>query len=169
MLVIKIPRTPTVHTYTRGESMSLDEQLNQDYIAAMKSRDSTRLTVLRLLKTAISNRLVELKQPGGKLDDAEITTLIVKQSKQRRDSIDQFAKAGREDLAEKEQHELKILETYLPRQLSDAELSEAIRKEITASGLSGPSATGKVTGAIMAKYKGQVDGKRVSAMVKELL
>lgn len=149
--------------------MKLSETLNRDYIAAMKSRNQVQLTVLRLLKTAISNRLVELKRPGGQLEDEELLDLLLKQAKQRKDSIEQFKAARRDDLADKEEQELHVLESYLPKQLDDEELKEIITNVIRELGASGPQAMGKVTGAVMSRYKGQVDGKKTSAMIKQLL
>lgn len=149
--------------------MSLNEKLGRDYITAMKAKDAVALSVLRLLKTAISNRLVELKQPGGTLTDEEIMGLLLKQAKQRKDSIEQFEKAGRNDLAEKEQRELKVLESYLPSRLDDSQLAAVVEQEIRSIGATSPQDAGRVIGAIMAKYKGQADGKKVSVMVNECL
>lgn len=149
--------------------MGMSEKINEEYIKAYKTKDSTLLTVLRLLKTAMTNRLVELKQPGGTLDDEEILSLIMKQAKQRRDSIEQYEAANRKDLAEKEAAELQILESYLPKQLSDDELREVIAAEISRTGASTPQDMGKVIGMIMGKFKGQVDGKKVSSLVKAAL
>lgn len=149
--------------------MDLSERISQDYIASYKAKDAVRLGVLRLLKTAVTNRLVELKQPGGKLSDAEIMDLVLKQAKQRRDSIDQYLKAGRKDLADREEAELSVLGEYLPKQLSEAELNQAVLDAIAHTGASSPQDMGKVVGFIMAQYKGQVDGKQVSALVKEKL
>lgn len=149
--------------------MTLDKRLSDDYIEAYKAKDATVLAVLRLLKTAITNRQVELRQPGVTLSDEEISTLIIKQAKQRKDSIEQFRAAGRADLAEKEALELAILERYLPSQLTPEELDSAISVAIAETGVTDPREMGKVVGAIMARYKGRVDGKTVSAGVKEKL
>lgn len=149
--------------------MSLAERLNQDYLAAYKAHEAEKVGVLRLLKTAITNRLVELKKPGGTLDDDEILDLILKQAKQRKDSIEQYTQAKRQDLADKEAAELRILEEYLPKPLTEAELEEAIRLAMEETGASSPQEMGKVMGVIMAKYKGRVDGKAVSAMTRQKL
>lgn len=149
--------------------MNLADKLSQDYIAAYKTHDTAKLDVLRLLKTAITNRLVELKQPGGKLDDNEIMSLIFKQAKQRKDSIEQYGAAGRKDLADKEAAELHILEEYLPKQLTGAEMQAAVMEAIKETGAACPQEIGKVMGAIMAKYKGRVDGKAVSALIRQML
>jgi len=149
--------------------MNLADKLSQDYIAAYKTHDTAKLDVLRLLKTAITNRLVELKQPGGKLDDNEIMSLIFKQAKQRKDSIEQYGAAGRKDLADKEAAELHILEEYLPKQLTGAEMQAAVMEAIKETGAACPQEIGKVMDAIMAKYKGRVDGKAVSALIRQML
>lgn len=149
--------------------MTLAEQLSQDYITAYKAHEAVKLAVLRMLKTAMTNRLVELKNPGGQLDDNEILALILKQAKQRKDSIEQYVAASRQDLADKEAAELAILETYLPKQLDAAELDCAITSAIAETGAKGPQEMGKVMGIIMAKYKGKVDGKQVSALIRQKL
>lgn len=149
--------------------MNLAERLAQDYVAAYKSHNSEKLGVLRLLKTAMTNRLVELKQPGGQLDDNEIMGLILRQAKQRKDSIEQYTAAGRDDLAGKEAAELAILEEYLPGQLTEAELKAAVDEAIASVNASGPQDMGKVMGQIMGKYRGQVDGKAVSELIRSRL
>lgn len=149
--------------------MKPGERLNKDYLAAYKSGDKLRLSVLRLLKTAISNRLVELKRPGGTLEDSEIMDILIRQAKQRKDSIAQYRKAKRDDLAEKEERELAILQEYLPQALTGEKLAEAIGAAIAETQAAGPKDMGKVIGLIMDKYKGQADGKEVSALVKQML
>lgn len=149
--------------------MTLEKRLSEDYLAAYKARNAAVLAVLRLLKAAITNRQVELRQPGVALSDEEIISLIIKQAKQRKDSIEQFRAAGRADLAEKEAQELAILDQYLPTQLTPEELDAAISAAIIETGVTDPREMGKVVGAIMARYKGRVEGKAVSAGVKEKL
>lgn len=149
--------------------MTLGNRLNEDYLSAYKSRDSIRVSVLRLVKTAITNRLVELKRPGGSLDDSEVMDLLLKQAKQRRDSIEQYLAAKRDDLARKEEQELAILEEYLPRALDAAELDAALEEAIRSTGAAGPQDMGRVIGVIMSKYKGQVDGKQISALARQKL
>lgn len=149
--------------------MTLAQRLSEDYVAAYKAKNATVLSVLRLLKTAITNRQVELRQPGVPLADEEISSLIIKQAKQRRDSIEQYRAAGRNDLADREAEELTILEAYLPSRLSPEELDAAISAAIADTGVTDPREMGRVVGAIMARYKGRVDGKEVSAKIKEKL
>lgn len=149
--------------------MTLGERLKSDYVAAYKQGDKIRLDVLRLLKTAMTNRLVELKQPGGNLDDNEIMELLLRQAKQRKDSIGQYLAARREDLAEKEKKELEILEDYLPKPLSEAETGKAVEAAIAEIGAKERRDMGKVISLVMAKYKGAVDGKIVSALAGKKL
>ena len=149
--------------------MHLSARMEQDYISAYKSRDSLRLSVLRLVKTAVKNALVELKRPGGELSDAELCAILVKQSKQRRDSIEQFRAAFRHDLADKEEAELRILREYLPKPLDTAELEAAISAAIAAVGASSPKDMGRVMQKLTAEHAGRVDGKSLSNLVRARL
>lgn len=149
--------------------MSLEDKINSDYISAYKNHEALRVSALRLLTTAITNQLVELKKPGGKLDDTQIMDILLKQAKQRRDSIEQYIKAGREDLAQKEEAELKILEDYLPKPLSEDELKVAIDAAIQATAATGMQDMGKVMASLTADYKGRMDGKTASALVRQKL
>lgn len=146
--------------------MNLTEKIEHDYIVAYKAKDSVRLTVLRLLKTAAKNLQVEKMRP---VEEGEMLDLVAKQVKQRRDSIEQFRAASREDLAVKEEAELKVLQDYLPQPLSAEELSAAIEDAVMASGAKGPQDMGKVMQVIMAKHKGRVEGKVLSDTVKARL
>ena len=150
-------------------STTLFEQIEKDYIQAYKAKDSVRVTVLRLLKTAVKNRLVDLKRPGGKLSDEEMLDLIIKEGKQRQDSIDQYTSANRADLADKEAAELVILKEYMPKPLGAEELTALIDATVTAVGATSPKDMGKVISAIMAEHKGRVDGKALSEAVKKRL
>ena len=158
----------TLHPPT-AMTTTLFEQIDKDYILAYKAKDSVRLTVLRLLKTAVKNRMVELKRPGGSLADEEMLDLIIKEGKQRQDSIDQFTAAGRTDLADKEAAELVILKEYLPQPLSAEELAALIDATVAEVGATSPKDMGKVISAIMAGHKGRVDGKALSEAVKKRL
>jgi uncharacterized protein YqeY len=149
--------------------MSLNARIEQDYITAYKAKDSLRLSVLRLLKTAAKNMLVELKRPGGELSEAELCAVLVKQAKQRQDSIEQFRAASRNDLADKEEAELCILRDYLPKPLSPEELEAAICAAIAETGASSPKDMGKVMQKLTTEYAGRVDGKSLSAMVRAKL
>ncbi len=149
--------------------MTLSERIEKDYITAYKAKEQLTLDVLRLLKTAAKNVLVELKRSQGSLTDAEMMDVLLRQAKQRQDSIVQFNEAGRADLAEKEAAELKILQIYLPQPLTEEELAEVITKTIADSGAQGPKDMGKVMGLITSAYKGRVDGKVLSETVRQKL
>lgn len=149
--------------------MSLFEQIEKEYIQAYKAKDAVRLTVLRLLKTAVKNRLVDLRRPGGSLSDEEMLDVIIKEGKQRQDSIEQYRAANRADLANKEAAELKILQEYLPKALSPEELTAVIETTMTELQAAGPKDMGRVISAIMGSYKGRVDGKALSETVKQRL
>ena len=149
--------------------MSLFEQIDKDYVQAYKAKDAVRVGVLRLLKTAVKNRLVDLRRPGGTLSDEEMLDVIIKEGKQRQDSIEQYTAVGRTDLADKEAAELAIIQDYLPKALSPEELSQLIDTTISAVGATTPRDMGKVISAIMATHKGRVDGKALSEAVKARL
>ena len=146
--------------------MNLSEQIEKDYISAYKAKNNVLLTVLRLLKTVAKNLQVELLRP---LTDEDLLGLIHKQAKQRMDSIEQFTAAGRMDLAEKEQAELVLLQAYLPTQLSDEELAAAVDKALATLGPVDMKAMGTVIQTVMAAHKGQVDGKKLSQLVRARL
>lgn len=156
-------------TLTLGTAMSLSEQIEKEYIQAYKAKDAVRLTVLRLLKTAVKNKLVDLRRPGGSLSDEEMLDVIIKEGKQRQDSIEQYTAANRADLAEKEAAELRILQEYLPKALSPEELAEIIETTVTELQAATPKDMGRVISAVMGSYKGRVDGKALSEAVKKRL
>lgn len=147
--------------------MSLSQQIDKDYIAAYKAKATIKVAVLRHLKTAIKNRMVEDR--SEELSDDVVFDLIAKQVKQRKDSFEQYTKHGRDELAKVEADELAELELYMPKQLSDEELVAAIDKVATEIGASGMQDMGKVMQAVLAAHKGQVDGKKASALVKSRL
>ena len=147
--------------------MTLAQRLETDYLAAYKSKDTLRLSVLRLLKTSMKNLLVErMQQP---LEDGDILDLIARQCKQRQDSIAQYTAANREDLAAREAEELVILKEYMPTQIEGSALRETIQSLIAETGAVAIKDMGKVMQALTAKYKGQYDGKEASTIVRELL
>lgn len=148
---------------------TLFDRIQTEYVQAYKAKDSVRVSVLRLVKTAVKNRLVEEKRPGGVLSDAEMLEVLVKESKQRQDSWEQFTAAGRQDLADKERVELEILKEYLPSPLTPEELAAVIATAIADTGATSAKDMGKVMQAIMAQYKGRVDGKVLSAAVRQAL
>lgn len=147
--------------------MPLVEQIDQDLIAAMKAKGGLRLSVLRMMKAALKNKHVEVGKPLG---DAEAVAVFRTLVKQHHDSVEQFRKGGREDLAAKEEAEIKILEAYLPAASSDEEIDAAVAAAIAETGASGGKDLGKVMKAAMAKLAGKnPDGKRVSGKVKAKL
>ena len=147
--------------------MLLRDKVNADIAAAMKSREPMRLSALRMLKAAIMNKGVE---KGRDLDDAEVQQVVASLVKQRRDSIDQFAKAGRADLVDKETREIGVLNEYLPPAASAEDVDAAVAAAIAETGASSPKDMGKVMKAVMAALAGKtVDGKKVSEAVKARL
>lgn len=147
--------------------MSLEQTLGADIVTAMKAKDQNRLAPLRMLKTALANKSIE---KGRALDTAEELQVVSMLVKQRRDSIEQFTKGGRQDLADKEQAEILILNTYLPASASDDEIAAAVTAAVAETGASTAKDMGKVMKATMALLAGKtVDGKKVSEAVKSKL
>lgn len=147
--------------------MSLATQLDQDLIAAMKAKDADKLTVLRMVKTALTNYRIEKKRET--LEESEILDILQKQTKQRKESLESFEKAGRQDLAEKERKELTILQAYMPKQLSDDEIKAFAQKAIAESGAAVKADIGKVMKVLMPHVKGKADGKKVNEILGSLL
>ncbi len=147
--------------------MSLKEQIESDTKEAMKARDSERVSALRMVSSAIKNKMIEVR-PNDLTDD-DVIGVLKKLSKQRKDSIEQFQKAGRDDLVEKEQRELSVLEKYLPEQMSEAQINEIVDSCIAETGASSMKDMGKLMGAVTAKTKGSADNKLVSQIVKSKL
>ncbi len=146
--------------------MTLKEQITEDMKSAMRAKEVERLGTIRLLLAAIKQREVDERIT---VDDAGIISIIEKLIKQRKDSIEQFQKAGRTDLVEQESKELVILQAYMPAQLSTAEVQSAIQKVIADLGASGPQDMGKVIGALKAQLAGKADMGMVSGLVKAAL
>lgn len=147
--------------------MSLSETVNADLTSAMKAREPLRLSALRMLKAAIMNKGVE---KGRDLDDGETLQVIASLVKQRRDSIEQFAKAGRADLVEKESAEIAVLEHYLPPAASAEEIASAVAAAIAETGASSAKEMGKVMKAVMPRLAGKsADGKAVNEAVRRAL
>lgn len=147
--------------------MSLYDRLTEDLKFAMKSRDQLRMDVIRMIKAAVLNKEVELKRD---LDDAEMSRVMTTLVKQRRESIEQFEKAQRQELAAKERQEIEIIESYLPKPLSPEELETLITSVIADTGSRSIKDLGAVMKAVMARLGGQsVDGKLVSELVKHKL
>jgi len=147
--------------------MSLSQTVNTDIATAMKARDQVRLSALRMLKAAIMNKGVE---KGRDLEDAEVLQVVASLVKQRRDSIDQFGKAGRTDLVEKESAEITVLEHYLPPAASPEIIAEAVAAAIAETGATSAKDMGKVMKAVMPKLAGKsADGKAVNEAVRRAL
>ncbi|QWD33230.1 GatB/YqeY domain-containing protein [Polynucleobacter paneuropaeus] len=146
--------------------MSLKDQITEDMKTAMRAKEVTRLGTIRLLLAAIKQREVDERVV---VDDAGVLAIVEKLIKQRKDSIEQFAKAGRDDLVAVEQAEMIILQDYLPERLSDAEISAAVSAAVTASGASGPQDMGKVIGILKPQLAGKADMGKVSGLVKAAL
>ncbi len=150
--------------------MGLKEQIGEDIKTAMKSKDKVRLQTVRGIKKAILEKEVELRPKGiDTLTEEHEITLLSQQAKQRRDSIEQFKNAGRDDLAQKESQELAIIETYLPEQVSDSEIESIVDEIIATSGAASMKDLGKVMGPAMKKLKGKADGKKIQELVKSKL
>ena len=147
--------------------MTLNDQVGADIAAAMKARDTSRLSALRMLKAAVMNKSVE---KGRDLDDGEVLQVVASLVKQRRDSIEQFSKAGRTDLVEKETGELAVLQAYLPPSATPEEIDAAVAEAIRETGATSPKDMGKVMKAVMPKLAGKnADGKAVNEAVRRTL
>ncbi|MEK6726108.1 MAG: GatB/YqeY domain-containing protein [Deltaproteobacteria bacterium] len=146
--------------------MSLKDKLAEEMKGAMKSQDKVRLSTIRMLISAVKYKEIDL---GKALTDEEVIETVTSSVKQRRDSIEQFKSAGRNDLVEKEEAELKILQGFLPKQLSIEEVEAEIDRTVTEAGASGMKDLGKVMKLLMPKVAGRADGKMVSDKVRERL
>jgi uncharacterized protein len=147
--------------------MTFVDKLNQDIAEAMRAKDQDRLGPLRMLKAALMNKKVER---GKDVTDGEAMQVVSTLVKQRKDSVDQFTKAGRQDLADKEQAEIAILETYLPPPVSREELEKAVDEAVRTTGASSPKDMGGVMKAVMAGLAGRnADGKLINELVRTRL
>ncbi len=146
--------------------MSLIKQFDDDLRSALKASARAKVSVLRMVKAAVKNRQIE---KGRELTDEEIVSVLSSMVKQGRESIEQFAKAGRADLVSKEEEEIAVLQAYLPRQLSGDEIDGLILDAIRESSAKTPQDMGKVMRILMPRVKGVADGKYVNQRVKELL
>jgi uncharacterized protein YqeY len=149
--------------------MTLQERVDSDLKDAMRAKDATRLGVLRMLKSALKYSAIEKGGAEAQLDDAEAAQVIRKQVKQRQDSIEQFEKGGRPELAAKENEELAILNAYLPQGLSAEELEKIVRETISEAGATSRAQMGVVMKALQGKVAGRADGKTLSQEVQKQL
>lgn len=142
--------------------MTLLERLNQDMKQALKNKEKDRLTVIRMVKSSLQNEAIK---KGEELSEDDEMQVLTREVKQRKDSLQEFKNANRDDLAEKTEQELEIIQGYLPEQLSDEELEQIVINTIIEVGASSKSDMGKVMSAVMPKVKGQADGSKVNKMV----
>ncbi len=146
--------------------MSLKQQITEDMKTAMRAKETARLGAIRLLLAAMKQREVDERI---ELTDADVIAIIEKMLKQRRDSISQYKAANRQDLVDVEEFEVSILQTYMPQQLSEAEVIAAIAEAIAATGAAGPQDMGKVMGVVKPKLAGRADMGKVSGLIKAQL
>lgn len=147
--------------------MSLEQSLTADIVTAMKAKDATRLTALRMLKTALTNKSIEKGRPLEGAEELQVVSMLVKQ---RRDSIEQFTKGGRVDLADKEQAEIAVLDAFLPASASDEEIAAAVKAAVAETGATTAKDMGKVMKAAIAALAGKtVDGRKVNEEVRRSL
>jgi len=144
----------------------LKSRIQDDVKAAMKAKDKARLATLRLISAAIKQREVDERT---ELDDDQVLVVLEKMIKQRRDSISQYEKAGRQELAEQEKSEIAVIETYMPEGLSDEEIAAMVAAAVTESGAESVRDMGKVMGLLKPKMQGRADMGKVSALVKQKL
>src|SRR4051812_35326860 len=146
--------------------MPLRDQVNEDMKAAMKAREAEKLAAIRLLLAALKQREVDERIT---LDDAAVVAVVEKMIKQRKDSIAQYEKAARQDLADKEKYEISVIEKYLPQQLSQGEIDAIILEAIASTGAKGAADMGKVMGVVKPRLAGRADMGKVSGLVKAKL
>ena len=148
--------------------MALETQIQKDIMEAMKAKDQVRLNAVRSIKSAIL--LAKTSEGGAKeLEDADIIKIIQKLAKQRKEAAEQYVAAGRQELADNENAEAAVLDTYLPKQLSEAEVEAKLKEIIAEVGASAPSDMGKVMGVATKRLAGLADGKMISGIVRRLL
>jgi hypothetical protein len=147
-------------------STPLSERLSDDLKKALKSGDRERVSVIRMIMAAVKNKEIDKRAP---LDDVEIQKVLLSIVRQRKDSIEQFSKGGRQDLVDKEARELSIVQSYLPEQLTEQEIKEIISRVIEETGAQDMKDMGRVMKGVMEKTKGLADGKAVSQLVRERL
>jgi uncharacterized protein YqeY len=146
--------------------MNLSERLNEDMKQAMKSKDKFKLSTIRMVRSTIKNLEIELKRD---LDDNELLDILSREIKQRKDALQEFEKAGRDELAESNRAEIEILSQYLPAQLTEEEIKVIVQQTIQETGASSKADMGKVMAALMPKVKGRADGKLVNQTVQQFL
>jgi uncharacterized protein YqeY len=149
--------------------MDILKKINEDLVASMKSRaDELKVSTLRMMKSSIKNAEIA-KRGKGELTEEDILGVLSSMLKQRKESVEQYLKANRNDLAEKENKEISIIQAYLPEQLSAEEVDEIIKSTIQEAGITGMKDMGRLMKELMPKIKGKADGKLVSQRVKEII
>ncbi|CAH1214134.1 putative protein YqeY [Paenibacillus plantiphilus] len=146
--------------------MNLSERLNDDMKQAMRSQEKFKLTTIRMIRSSMKNLEIDLKRP---LEDAEVLDILSREIKQRKDSLQEFEKAGREDLAKDVAAEIEIISVYLPQQLTEEEIKVIVQQTIQETGASSKAEMGKVMSALLPKVKGRADGKLVNTFVQQFL
>ncbi len=146
--------------------MDINKKINEEMVSAAKAKDKIRLSAVRMIKTALHNKEIELIRPLNETETMQLLSVMVKQ---RKDSIEQFAKGGRTDLVEKEEAELKVVQEFLPAQMSDEEVENLIKKAIAEAGAVSAKDMGKVMKILMPQITGKADGKAAGEKVKALL
>jgi hypothetical protein len=150
--------------------MSLKDRISEDIKIAMKAKDKVRLETVRSIKKVLLEKEVSLRPQGQEsLTESQELEVLAQQAKQRRDSIEQYRQAGRDDLADKEAQELAIIEEYLPGQLSDEEVGAVVDEVIASIGATSAKDMGKVMGSVMQQLKGRAEGQKIQAIVKAKL
>ncbi len=150
--------------------MGIKEQILNDLREAMKSKQSDRLRVLRSLKAALEEKEISERKGGvGTITEEQAVEVLMKAAKQRKESIEQFNRGGRSDLADSEAEELQIIEAYLPEMMDEEAVRQAVVEKIRTTGATGPADMGKVMGSLMGELKGKAEGALVSRLVKEEL
>ena len=157
--------------YLLKEKKMLREQIKSELITAMKAKDETKTSVLRMIGAALKDKDIAAR-PSGKTDgisEEEILSMLQGMIKQRRESIEMYKQGNRDDLVQKEQAEIDVISSFLPKQMDDSEMQTAIQAVITETGASSMKDMGKVMGALKSKYAGQMDFGKASGMIKGLL
>ena len=149
--------------------MTIQEEIDADLKDAMRSRDAERLSVLRMVKSALTNAAIEKRAVAGGLADSEAVGVIRKQVKQRRDSIESFEKGGRPELAAKERKEIEFLTEYLPQPLEEDEINQLVKDAIAEAGATSKAQMGAVMKIVTEKAEGRVEGKKLSQAVQKAL
>ncbi len=149
--------------------MGVQEQIGEALKTAMKAREGERVSTLRMIQAALKDRMIALRAEGAELTETEVTAVLSKMVKQRQESVRAYDEAGRADLAGKERAEIAVIEEFLPRQLTAAEVEAAVAAAIAATGAASIRDMGKVMGELKARYTGQMDFGAVGPMVKARL